>query len=230
MNYFEFYSGDYTRDTADLTLIEHGAFLLLLADYYATETPKPNHNPTLFRIARAMTDEEQQAVIRVAERFFPVSSADGLRHNVRADQEIAKARARIDSARVNGKRGGRPPKPSNNPTLSNPVNPNETQPLTQEQTGSKALHAPLKSFKSAAEAAPDFKSELWARWKAMPNGGGGAFLSKLFRDHKPEQRVLEAVEQTIDHGPADPKGFVLGVLRKEAASESAYDELMRRVK
>jgi hypothetical protein len=77
-------------------------------------------------------------------------------------------------------------------------------------------------------AAVDFKADLFARWKAVPESGGGAFLNKLFRDHKPEQRVLEAVERTLDHSPSDPKAFVLGVLRKEAAAEDAYDALMAR--
>jgi len=125
VNYFELYTGDYQRDTADLTLIEHGAFLLLLSAYYATERPLPvgqmgnpretepfpsGFNP-VFRIARAMTDEEKSAVVIVADRFFPIDPVDGLRHNARADEEIAKYRARIDSARENGKRGGRPQKP-----------------------------------------------------------------------------------------------------------------------
>ena len=82
--------------------------------------------------------------------------------------------------------------------------------------------------KRQAPAAPaDFKADLFARWKALPNGGGGAFLNKLFKDHKPEQRVLEAVEQTLDHEPADPKAFVLGKLKKASADEDAYDQLMR---
>lgn len=133
MNYFEMYTGDYQRDTADLTLVEHGAFLLLLSTYYATERPLPvgdsetqpltqpltqqepggfplGYEP-VFRIARAMTDSEKRAVMRVADRFFPVSPKDGLRHNARADEEIAKARARIDAARENGRKGGRKPKP-----------------------------------------------------------------------------------------------------------------------
>lgn len=80
---------------------------------------------------------------------------------------------------------------------------------------------------SPPAAAFDFKADLFARWKALPASGGGAFLNKLFRDHKPEQRVVEAVERTLDHGPADPKAFVLGVLRKEAAAEDAYDALMK---
>jgi arsenate reductase-like glutaredoxin family protein len=71
----------------------------------------------------------------VADAFFPVAS-DGMRHNARADVEIPKALARIEKARANGKRGGRPPKaekePSENPAGFDPVNRNETQPLTEQ--------------------------------------------------------------------------------------------------
>lgn len=162
MNYFELYPGDYQRDTGALSLAQHGAFVLLLMTYYATETAIPNDNPTLFRIARAMTEEERDAVVSVADKFFPVSVSDGLRHNERADLDIAKYRIRVESARANGKRGGRPTKPSNNPTLYIPVNPIETQPVTQEVTGKKALHAPLAITKdippaTAAGSAPDKK-------------------------------------------------------------------------
>ena len=41
MNYFEFYVGDYARDTRHCSLAEHGAFLMLLSAYYATEKPLP---------------------------------------------------------------------------------------------------------------------------------------------------------------------------------------------
>ncbi len=79
-------------------------------------------------------------------------------------------------------------------------------------------------------AAVDFKAELFARWKELPKSGGGAFLNKLFLDHKNDQAVLEAVERTLDHAPADPKAFVLGVLRKGGAESSAYDALMALAK
>lgn len=71
-----------------------------------------------------------------------------------------------------------------------------------------------KSPPAAAEF--DFKAELFARWKSLPGSGGGAFLNKLFKDHKPEQRVVEAVESTLAETRADPKAFVLGVLAKGA--------------
>src|SRR6476661_4890699 len=55
-----------------------------------------------------MTRHEQQAVKSVVHQFFPVSPADGFRHNQRADREIAKARPKIEAARNNGSKGGRP--------------------------------------------------------------------------------------------------------------------------
>lgn len=84
--------------------------------------------------------------------------------------------------------------------------------------------------KAPAAPAVDFKADLFARWKALPGAGGGAFLVKLLKDHKPEQRVLEAVERTLEETRADPKAFVLGILRKEAKAEDDYDLLMARVR
>ena len=109
MNYYERYCGDYQRDTAHLSLAEHGAYTMLLDTYFSVEKPLSSDLPSLYRVCRAMTRLEQQAVKAVAEQFFPVSEADGLRHNRRADREIAKARPKIEAARINGRKGGRPP-------------------------------------------------------------------------------------------------------------------------
>jgi uncharacterized protein YdaU (DUF1376 family) len=110
VNYYERYCGDYQRDTAHLSLAEHGAYTMLLDTYFSVEKPLPKEFPGLFRVCRAMTRVEQQAVKAVADQFFPVSEIDGLRHNSRADREIAKARPKIEAARINGRKGGRPSK------------------------------------------------------------------------------------------------------------------------
>lgn len=94
MNYFELYPGDYLRDTSRLSLTEHGAYLRLMLAYYAEETPLPEAFSELFVIAGATTSSDKAAVKKVADRYFPVSE-DGLRRNGRADEEIAKAQARI---------------------------------------------------------------------------------------------------------------------------------------
>ncbi|SFH60358.1 Protein of unknown function [Nitrosospira sp. Nsp14] len=108
MNYYERYCGDYQRDTAHLSLAEHGAYTMLLDTYFSVEKPLPSDLPSLYRVCRAMTRLEQQAVKSVVDQFFPLSPADGFRHNQRADREIAKARPKIEAARNNGRKGGRP--------------------------------------------------------------------------------------------------------------------------
>jgi uncharacterized protein YdaU (DUF1376 family) len=93
MNWYARYYGDYGRDTAELTLIEHGAYTLLLDQYYATGGKLPVESAALYRICRAFTKDEQQAVDTVAGRFFAVSEVDGVRHNGRADREMQRAQA-----------------------------------------------------------------------------------------------------------------------------------------
>lgn len=93
MNWYARYYGDYGRDTAELTLIEHGAYTLLLDQYYATGGKLPVESAALYRICRAFTKDEQQAVDGVAGRFFAVSEVDGVRHNGRADREMQRAQA-----------------------------------------------------------------------------------------------------------------------------------------
>ena len=102
MNFYKRYMGDYGRDTAHLSLAEHGAYTLLLDHYYSTEQALPADPTSLFRICRAFDTAEQQAVLSVADAFFPVGD-DGLRHSARADRELRISReqdARISDLRA----------------------------------------------------------------------------------------------------------------------------------
>ena len=90
MQYYKRWTGDYARDTGDLSLAEHGAYSLLLDHYYSTGVPLPDDVTRLCRLVRAVDPSEVAAVHRVLTDFFPVAP-DGLRHNKRADEEIAKS-------------------------------------------------------------------------------------------------------------------------------------------
>lgn len=89
MNYYERHLGDYARDAAHLSMLEHGAYTLLLDRYYATESPIPEDQ--VYRIARARTPEECEAVDVVLAEFFVLE--DGAYHQKRCDEEIARYRA-----------------------------------------------------------------------------------------------------------------------------------------
>ena len=104
MNYYERHLGDYARDTAHLSMMEHGAYNLLLDRYYATEQGIPADQ--VHRLARARTREERAAVDTVLQEFFALQ--EGVWTHKRADNELVKAQARIKAAQDNGRRGGRP--------------------------------------------------------------------------------------------------------------------------
>ena len=97
MNFFKLYIGDYQRDTAHLSVTEHGAYLLMLQHYYATEKPLPTRK-ALHRMLRAQDKAEREAIDAVASQFWR-ETEQGL-VNDRADAEITKAGAQAETNRT----------------------------------------------------------------------------------------------------------------------------------
>lgn len=138
MDYYKRFMGDYQRDTGDLSLAQHGAYTVLLDHYYSVRKPLPASMEKLYRLCRATTKIEQDAVETVVEEFFPVRD-DGLRHNWRADQELEKWEEVAEASRENGKLGGRPKKkPGNNPA----GNPQVNHPGSSRDTSSRPNDTP----------------------------------------------------------------------------------------
>jgi len=158
MNYYRRFMGDYAKKTAALSLAEHGAYTLLLDELYSTETPLPAEHEALYRLCRAMTKVEQDAVRAVADRFFPVE-ADGLRHNQRADEEIAKAQATIAKQRESGAEAARKRWSTDGSTHSEPTG--STDWSTDQLTSGLQIQPPTSNSnhqpqgKNNAGLAPD---------------------------------------------------------------------------
>lgn len=95
MKYWERWIGDWKRDTAHLPLIERGAYSELLDHLYASDSPElPLSIEETYRIAGAITKEEQAAVKNVVERFFPAGK------NARAEREIKRRLDYVEKQRV----------------------------------------------------------------------------------------------------------------------------------
>ncbi len=90
MNYYPHHIGDYAQDTRHLTMLEHGAYRLLLDLYYSREAPLPLEVATVQRLACARAREEKQAVEAVLREFF-VETPEGWQ-NSRCEREIERAR------------------------------------------------------------------------------------------------------------------------------------------
>jgi uncharacterized protein YdaU (DUF1376 family) len=91
---------DYQQDTSHLSILEHGAYTLLLDLYYLSGKPLMADAMALARQVRCLLPEERLAMESVLHQFF-VLEEDGW-HNKRADEEIAKRRQLIDSKKKAG--------------------------------------------------------------------------------------------------------------------------------
>jgi uncharacterized protein YdaU (DUF1376 family) len=120
MNWYPHFPGDYIRDTAHLSVIQHGAYRLLLDHYYATAAPLPADVDGLYRICRAFDQSERTAVGFVLGQFFELR-ADGY-HNRRADRQLVTQKEQHErlsegARKTNAKRWGKP-SPSDSPSDS----------------------------------------------------------------------------------------------------------------
>ena len=105
MNFFKLYMGDYQRDTGALSIVEHGAYFLMLQYHYATEKPLPK-GKELYRLLRCESKADRAAVDAVAIAFWVESDEGWTNH--RAIEEMRKAEHQRTVNREIGKRGGRP--------------------------------------------------------------------------------------------------------------------------
>jgi uncharacterized protein YdaU (DUF1376 family) len=106
VNYFEMHVNDYQRKTAHLSLVEHGAYFLMLQANYASERPLPSDKKVLYRLLRAESKQEKAAIDSVVRQFW-VQTEEGL-INRRASEKIVEYREWVEKQRANGKRRGKP--------------------------------------------------------------------------------------------------------------------------
>ena len=147
MHYYQFNIGDYRRDTAHLTPIEHYIYRQLIDWYYLDETPIPKETQMVLR-RLCLGNENTENLKNVLSDFFKLTD-DGYFHD-RINDEINKYHENAEKNRANGKLGGRPkkqqltennkPKKTQSVTNGNPTksenNPNQ-EPITKNQEPSK---------------------------------------------------------------------------------------------
>jgi len=166
MHYYPKNIGDYRRDTMNLSLLEHGVYTTLIDHYTLNEEPiSLDHLDVCWTIG-ARTDNEKTAVCLILSKFF-IKTDEGYRHK-RCDEEIAQYRLRADTARENGKKGGRR-KPNPNPTLTQPLANQEPRTINQEPLTNK-----------------DFDKF----WEAYPKKKSKPIALKAWLKHKPDIDVV----------------------------------------
>jgi uncharacterized protein YdaU (DUF1376 family) len=106
VNYYPRYPAHYLAATLQLSMLEDGAYTRLMDWYYSNERPIPDEQK--YAIARASNSAEKRAVNSVLDAFF--SEGSGQWFQARIEEEIQKAAPKMEAARINGLKGGRPRK------------------------------------------------------------------------------------------------------------------------
>jgi len=167
--FMPFATDAFVADTTALDDAETGAYMMLLVDLWRSDTGTlPLDHKKLARTARC-EQADWPARWDAIKGYFTV--ADGVISQARVLRDRAKVRAKIEKARDNGKKGGRPKLSETNenkPTGYDPVNQN----LTQKKTNQNHNHIreeyisssqPLPREAAAAESKSEGEVEDWVR-------------------------------------------------------------------
>ena len=130
MHYYQFNIKDYSFVAMRLSLLEDLAFRRMLDYFYETEKPLPFE---LDRVSKLIGMRDHQEEVRQILNEFWIETEHGW-VNSRAQEEINTYQSKADTARANGKKGGRP-KNQEKTQLVNSAN--------QIESESKTNHKPI---------------------------------------------------------------------------------------
>lgn len=218
MNFYPHHIGDYLTATAHLTWVEDCAYRRLLDVYYSREAALPLDVAQASRLVRATGKDERKAVETVLREFFQ-ETPEGWKHG-RCEAEIEKARDAGERARVNGKKGGRPPKqkPTANPDETQPVisgNPDESKskaPITNPITNTSVANATggVAAKPEPAEIIFGYGVPLLMQ-AGSTDKAARSFLGGLRKNHD-DVAVVDALRECIKVKPLQPVEWLAAAL------------------
>lgn len=201
---------DYLADTTRLSTAQHGAYLLLLMSYWREGQPLPDDDEELAIICRAPIKEWKRDLRPKIERFFRIE--DGKWHQKRADEELEKARTRLDAQRLRTQAATDARKKRNGPQENNVTtnvtshqNPNVTS--TTSQLTTHIEDNPPPPITRSADGISDF-DRFWDAYPTSPamSRDKAEAAWRNIRDPRPEiEAMLACVAGYRAHLEADAK-------------------------
>ena len=143
--YMQLYVADYLSDTAHLTTLEHGAYMLLLMNYWQRGKPLKNSNERLASVAR-MSNECWATVQQTLGEFFNITDELWIHNRIERDLEAVNSKS--SKASLAGKASGikRASKASNKRSTNVQRTLNHTDTDTDTDTDIKTLILPSGSI------------------------------------------------------------------------------------
>lgn len=163
MNFYNRFPGDYIKKTLDLSMVEDGAYTRLLDWMYANERQVPHDKR--YVITRCQSATERKAVDAVLEQYF-TRQEDDWGHE-RTLETIEEARPRIEAAKANGKKGGRPRKQKPEETQTGEKKkPTGFFKNNPEETQSESSPQPQPHKTNIVVASTEERPTTWEAWRS----------------------------------------------------------------
>jgi uncharacterized protein YdaU (DUF1376 family) len=208
------YIGDYLADTSRLTTEQHGAYLLLLMDYWR-KGPLPNSPAVLAQITKMSPDAWSNAQAILME-FFELKS-DGKLHQKRADAELALAlknqEKRTEKAR--NAAAARWPKGEDAPSNAPSITPSNAREVLEQCPSPSPL--PLKTNTTANPdgfLSGDYKTAKTKRQKHKPSTDEVERVRLAYPLKRAPGAARKAIEKAFAilaaRGESDPASFLIG--------------------
>lgn len=191
MNYYERHIGDYLKDTAHLSLLEHGVYGRLMDVYYTRECAIPDKDAA--RLIGARSKEERAALAAVlAEFFIQEESGDWVQMRCEREVERFKDKQRKAKASAEARWSAQRPQSDGNANASpdamrthsegNAPRARPQTPDTIPNTSEAKLPRLARGTRLPADWDPGDAGWAFAAQQGLANGTAQGELAK-FRDH-----------------------------------------------
>ena len=199
------YVADYLADTRRLSMAEHGAYMLLIMEYWRNGG-LPDDERRLARIVGATPDEWLQVRDNVAELFQP-----GWRHK-RIDAELAKSRDKSEAAKASASRRweskGNANAHANAHANAMPTqcegNANAMLSQSQSYISPSLRSGDTRAGRASASEAKQAAQEFERFWQVWPNKIGKPAAAKAyFKVWRETEAIIAGVNRYMRDKPAD---------------------------
>lgn len=216
------YVGDYLRDTTRLTTEQHGAYLLLIIDYW-TNGNLPDDDQILAQITR-LDAKRWRTAKPILASYFTVEG--GFWSHKRIEQELEKRRAFAEKQQANGKKGGRP-KGTQTESQKKPSGFLRDNPDAKPQESLPQSHTPLVSSNEETNGGDDESKVFWDTAKTYigrDSKNPGSLIGKWLRDHGKAETAKAITAAQIENA-VNRVQYVEGYFRRNSDQASRSLEM-----
>lgn len=223
--YMQFYVAEYLADTTHLNAEQHGAYLLLLMNYWQRGKPLPDSNDRLAIVSRSFPDRWNE-MREVLSEFFEIK--DGFWIHNRVERDLLRVKGVSDAGKKAGIASGKARKQKTSNDRSENVQRNVNETSTKDEPTEQNRTEQIKNSLLVVNDRPEEFANIW-------NSGCGKDLPRVTkftdsRKKKVRQRMGDGLTLSVFYEVVRlcvSSNFLTG---KEGAWKASFDWIMENDK